>query len=278
MNTNASATTIAKTIAPYVSLSRIYRQLLRSRPPEGTANATPRPDTWVDLDRLGLDDAGNYYRKTFKFDGDFIDDAHRVYDRCKTGLFGIPQAIDVGIEGYLSQPDALKLYELAYFCSGDVLELGTHKGLSTSILLTGLVSAGRPGTLHTVDIDTGAVESAKVSISRIPGAGRVRFNVEPAGKFLSRATEAQTFGLIFVDHWHGYEATHEAAVACRTLLADGGFVLFHDFMDPGNRDPEHVYGVFQAVADVIMSSEDFTFYGNFGACGLFRKQDRRIRP
>ncbi len=262
---------------PYIAISRLYRQLLaHGAPSPAAADMTRHIDTWVDFDSLGLDPAGNRYRKTFAFSGDYINAEHRVFDECKVGLFGIPQAIDIGIEGYLCRPDALKLYELAYFCKGDILELGTHQGLSTSIMLRGVQAAGRLGTIYAVDIDGAAMEKARSNISALPLADQVIFNNEPAESFLQRAgDERRRFGLMFVDHWHGYEATRAAAAAAMDRLDPGGFLLFHDFLDPANRDLSHPYGVYQAVAEVIMPSDDFTFYGNFGACGLFRKESRR---
>lgn len=90
---------------------------------------------------------------------------------------------------------------------------------------------------------------------------------------MDRMSQARReFGFIFVDHWHGYEATEQAARRVAPLLKPGGFVLFHDYLDPGNADPEHVYGVYQAVDDDVVKGGQFEFYGNFGCCGLFRKK------
>ena len=70
------------------------------------------------------------YQRTFDFPGDYINAAHHRFATCQQdgGL------IDVGIEGWLLPDDALKLYEMVYFADGDILELGTYKGLSTSIM------------------------------------------------------------------------------------------------------------------------------------------------
>ena len=53
-------------------------------------------------------------------------DHHRIVTapRSKQGL------INLGIDGYLWPEEAAKLYELAYTAPGDVLELGTYRGLS----------------------------------------------------------------------------------------------------------------------------------------------------
>lgn len=257
-----------KVIGAYLALSRLYSRLLGDAAAT-VGNLNSHPETWIEFDKLGT---RSVYKKTFSFQGDFINPQHRFYSECKTGLFGIPFALDIGIDGYLQRGDALKLYEMAYFCQGDILELGTHKGLSTSILLGAVHDAGRQCVIETVDVDPVAVESAKASIGRRPSAQLVHFNVQDAGSFLrSAAAEKRKFGFMFVDHWHGFEATLEAAEFGRELLTDGGFILFHDYNDPSNFDPEHVYGVYQAVAETLLPDERFTFFGNFGCCGLFRK-------
>jgi hypothetical protein len=50
------------------------------------------------------------------------------------GMHGLPFLINLGIEGYQHEAEALKFYEMSYFARGHILELGTHKGLPTSIL------------------------------------------------------------------------------------------------------------------------------------------------
>ncbi|MGP0091110.1 MAG: O-methyltransferase [Xanthobacteraceae bacterium] len=265
---------VEKLARPYLAISRVYSRLLLSEKNHLLRDGAPKayPESWIDFDQLG---SPAPYRKTFPFPADYLNDQHRFYSECKTGLFGIAVCIDIGIEGYLQRGDALKLYEMAFFCEGDVLELGTHKGLSTSILLQALQASNRLGEIYTVDIDRDAGKIAKSNIDSRPGAGHVHFNLEDAGSYMRRAiSEGRKFGLIFIDHWHGYDATFEAATLGKALVAEGGFILFHDYNDPSNRDPGHVYGVYQAVADVLLPCSEFMFYGNFGCCGLFRKQER----
>ncbi|QTN30426.1 hypothetical protein HZ993_12075 [Rhodoferax sp. AJA081-3] len=47
------------------------------------------------------------------------------------------------VQGFLRRDDALLLYELAYFAQGNVLELGSAWGLSTSILCRAIHKSGR---------------------------------------------------------------------------------------------------------------------------------------
>jgi hypothetical protein len=67
------------------------------------------------------------YLKTYDFPGEFINSFHGSL-AVSIGPSGM---IDIGVEGWLLPADALKLYELAYFCYGDILELGTYRGLYT---------------------------------------------------------------------------------------------------------------------------------------------------
>jgi predicted O-methyltransferase YrrM len=256
----------------YVSLSRLYTRMLGQRADVGSlfsSKVTPHFESWIEFDKLGSPAA---YKKTHDFVGEFINDDHRFYSTCPTGRMAIPVCIDVGIDGYLQRGDALKLYELAYFCEGEILELGTHKGLSTSILAQSRYESRRTAVIETVDIDPGTNLIARANLKGRPGSDIVRFNVEDAVAFMRRAqAEGRRFDFIFIDHWHGYDATYEATTLAVDLLSDGGFVLFHDYNDPSNYDPQHVYGVYQAVADTLLGAPDFLFYGNFGCCALFRK-------
>ena len=57
----------------------------------------------------------------------------------------------MGIEGWLWREDALKLYEMAYFARGNILELGCYHGLSTALLALALRNARRGHKLLSVE-------------------------------------------------------------------------------------------------------------------------------
>jgi predicted O-methyltransferase YrrM len=178
--------------------------------------------------------------------------------------------IDLGIDGYLLREDALKLYEMAFCSDGDILELGTHRGLSTSILAQALSDAESSATLETVDIDGVTQTDARETLSIRAGFNRTKFTVRDATqRVLELTNEDRQFGFVFVDHWHGYDATFEVATQLKHLLKPGGFVLFHDCVNGSNADPEHVYGVYQAVLDALAADEHFIFFGNYGCCSLW---------
>ncbi|RJO65194.1 MAG: hypothetical protein C4523_16680 [Myxococcales bacterium] len=235
----------------------------------GSDGPIRHPDSWVnfsDLSRI------RDYKPTYRFDGPFVNGNHKFYSECPTGLMDIGFCINVGIDGFLSRADALKLYELAYFCEGEILELGTHKGLSTSILCQALSDARSRHFLETVDIDESANREARKNVKNRPGGQLARFNLIDATRFMDGLIgQNRKFALIFVDHWHGYQATYEAAQRSKKLLAPGGFVIFHDFNDPSNLDLQSDYGVYRAVIDSLIPDKDFEFYGIYGCCALFRK-------
>ena len=93
--------------------------------------------TFLPLDQLGR--ASRPYLPTHEFGGSFINDSHRFYSTCpsKDGML-----IDVGVVGWLLRADALKLYELAYFAAGDILEIGCSHGLSTSSIARAVARGG----------------------------------------------------------------------------------------------------------------------------------------
>lgn len=237
------------------------RTLLRSR------DIATYPQSWADLDE---GDKKGAYRKTFRFDGDLIDARHRAIAEAPGGRLGVPVCVDLGIDGYLQRADALKIYEMARLGEGDVLEIGTHFGLSASII-AGALEARGSGRLETVDFIDFTTADAKRNLEGRPGADRVTFTVMDGTRRMAElAAEGRRFGYVFIDHWHGYQATYDAARLLPGVLSPGGFVQFHDFVDSQNADPSHFYGVTQAVLDTVCQDRRFLFCGVFGCTGLFR--------
>lgn len=225
------------------------------------------PETWIPPEQSGLDFPP--YRKTFDFPGEFIDSSHAAYARAtSSGL------IETGIPGWLRPADALKLYEMAYFSQGPILELGAYQGLSTSILAQGQYNAGHARTIVSMDSDSAALDQARLNLGDlakycnfVPGDARITCD--------RLKQNSRTFWFAFVDHSHSYELVYTACVDVKTLIVPGGFALFHDFNDPRNgKDPN--YGVYQAVVDAF-SDDSFVFYGIYGCTGLYRRSDATNR-
>lgn len=69
--------------------------------------------------------------------------------------------VDLGIGGWLQRADALKLYERVINTSGDVLELGTNRGLSTYIIAAAIKATDPTRHLITIDIDLDMITAAR---------------------------------------------------------------------------------------------------------------------
>jgi predicted O-methyltransferase YrrM len=208
------------------------------------------------------------YCKTFEFPGDHINEWHRSLAEAggPTGM------IDIGVEGWLLPADAQKLYELAYFCGGDILELGTYRGLSGSIIGQALTASNNNGVLVSIDLDPEATRIARLNLQGRPGAGAIHlFTVEAGQAVRDLAQAKRDFNFGFIDHSHRYEHVYDVCQSLHRVLRVGAFALFHDFNDPRNASKEEVdYGVYQGALDGLRSDR-FEFWGIYGCCGLFRR-------
>src|SRR6202035_706663 len=65
------------------------------------------------------------------------------------------------VPGWLRREDTMKLYELAYFSTGPILEIGTFCGKSAITMAMALADAGRRGPVVTVDVDPSILALAR---------------------------------------------------------------------------------------------------------------------
>ncbi|MEO8276870.1 MAG: class I SAM-dependent methyltransferase [Thermoanaerobaculia bacterium] len=209
------------------------------------------------------------FRATHEFEGTFINERHRSYSTCPAK----EHLLDLGIDGWLRREDALKLYELAYFAVGPILEIGSYHGLSTSILAGAAKDSGRGQRIVSVELDVAAQDVARKHLQRLDLAPDVSFIQADAESFCDRAAAAgEQFDFVFVDHDHSYAAVLPVCRQMASLVPEGGFVLLHDWLDARNFAPgAEDYGVFGATIDGLDPLK-FDFYGAFGVTGLFRKQ------
>jgi predicted O-methyltransferase YrrM len=213
------------------------------------------------------------YQKTYNFDGAFVNQSHNRLALSR--MHEDANIINIGIDGWLLLSDAMKLYELAYFCSGDIIELGTYKGLSTSILAEASHDSKREFDIVTVDLDARHIAEAKQGMAerRTPGREHVHFFSLDAIQFVRNSAEAgRQYELAFVDHSHQYQHVYDTCVNLHSILIPGAFALFHDYNDPRNAHPNAPdYGVYQAVT-AGLAEKHFDFWGIYGCCGLFRRR------
>lgn len=229
------------------------------------------PESWVGFDEF--DRVPLPYRPTYAEFGDLIDASHRALaDAPVKGPL-----IDIGVPGWLRVEDALKLYELAYFCRENILELGTNRGLSTSIMASAVLSSANDVGITTIELDPQLSAAARRNLEDRALDRPVTFVAAEASAALDgMMASKQRFGLSFVDHSHTYEAVAQACRSLRLLIAPGGFVVFHDFVDRRNTRRRNVgdagdeYGVYAAVQDALPAME-FEFCGCYGCCGVFRR-------
>lgn len=208
------------------------------------------------------------YKKSYVYPDQFINDAHMALGASKheTGM------IDYGVEGWLLPADAWKLYELAYFCGGDILEVGTYKGLSAAVMLQASNDAGLQNTIISIDLDENASGQARQTLDQRQGSERVHlFVAEGASSVAGLAAAKRYFKFAFIDHSHHYDHVAEVCRHLHRVLELGAFVLFHDFNDPRNAAGDQPdYGVYQGVLDGLNPAR-FEFWGIYGCCGLFRR-------
>jgi hypothetical protein len=222
-------------------------------------------ETWMEPAKLGS--VFPKYHPTYP-DAGFLNDHHAWYSTCPAVDDVL---IDIGIPGWLRRDDALKIYELAYHSAGDILEIGTYQGLSTSIISTAINDSGKAKQVVTVDMGPEWSAKARGHLTTRGLADNVDFRVnEGAEACRELIARRRKFGFIFVDHSHEYEPV---AAVCRLLgklTLPRALVLFHDFNDPRNNDPSNKdYGVSGAVIDGL-PSKDFEFHGIFGCAALYR--------
>jgi len=215
------------------------------------------------------------YQPTFDFRARYIDRAHHALATAPVegALIQVKNRRWLGkvIPGWLRREDALKLYELAYFAPGDILEIGSYHGLSTSILARANRNSPCRKHIFSVDLDPASGEATRANLKSLGLSRAVSTVCDDAVTAVRRyASQGKRFGFIFVDHAHDYEPVYQVCRELGQVTAPGGFCLFHDFNDGRNRHPDnHEYAVYQAVTEGLPSGR-FRFCGIYGCTGLYR--------
>jgi hypothetical protein len=260
-------------------LSGLQHRLLRSHaqaaelPPPWPSPAERHAETALTLAELG----SRYpsYAPTFRFSGTYVNKSHEQFVNCEpSGDVLLSLCMDSGpvIQGWLRRADALKLFELAYFSPGDILELGSYQGLSTSVMARACRDAGRGTRIVTVDLDGANVQKTIENLRAARLIECVDVVCGDAVKVIRQlAREGRRFSFVFVDHSHEFQPVYDAVRALLSAVAPRAFVAFHDYNDPRNRDPNDTdYGVFQAV-ERACSELALEFYGVYGCMALYRQ-------
>jgi len=229
-------------------------------------------ETYMTLDEIGK--ICPEYRATFDFDSKYINTSHQFYEQRPPeggNLIQVENGNQEIIHGWLNREDALKLYELAYFVQGDVLELGSFHGLSTTILSQANHESPHRKNIYSVDLIPGFVDQTKMNLQASNLEHYVTNICSDATVAVEKfSKENKKFEFVFIDHSHEYEPVYTICKKLDTVMIKGGFCLFHDFNDPRNRDSDDQdYGVYQAVMDGLDTAK-FEFYGIYGCTALYR--------
>lgn len=208
------------------------------------------------------------FRKTFLYDGAYLSDYHAGLSK-RLHSNGM---IDIGVEGWLLPADAQKLYEMAYCIRSDILELGSYRGLSATVMNQACGDSEQRSVIVSIDLDAAFVEEARRQVLNMPGGDRTHFFVDEASNSVRNLSRAKrSFGFAFIDHSHQYEHVFDTCTQLHRVIRIGGFALFHDFNDPRNAaDDDLDYGVYQGVMDGLRLDR-WEFWGIFGCTGLFRR-------
>lgn len=220
---------------------------------------------------LNKNETGKYYpeyKKTYNFEGHYINNNHKYYAECPA-IDGA--LIDIGINGWLRRADALKIYEMAYFSTGAVLEFGSYQGLSTSILSQANYDSGLKKEIHSIEINNSFLEISKQNLAMRGLEKNVFFHLSDSSDAVNELTKYnKEFGFIFIDHSHEYQPVLDVCNSLPDLLIDGGFCLFHDYIHPDTFNLAiKDFKVYQAVNDGL-DKKLFKFCGFFGCTALFQ--------
>jgi predicted O-methyltransferase YrrM len=173
------------------------------------------------------------------------------------------------VPGLLRPEDEEKLYELAHSTEGPILEIGTYRGRSTTIMALG-AQAGAGALLISVDVDPLAQRAAARALREHRADRRVvlvRGSVVAALRRFPGLTPALTF----LDGDHSAAGVRRDLAALEAAVPHGALLLFHDFTDARNEDPAvSEIAVKEGIRATWVQSQ-CELVGEYGACGLFRR-------
>lgn len=226
------------------------------------------------IQREFIDAADSSYRPTFPEVSSYIDATHRSYAELPTQ----DAVIQSDIAGWLRVPEALKIYEMAFYANGDILDLGTYEGLSCSIMAQACQNARNGSMIYSVDISS--QDKAKRNANTYGFVDVVQFlqgdATDICREFIAKGHQ---FAFVFVDHSHAYQDVVAICEIVDSLLLPEGYVLFHDFVHPANTDADHplyeFYGVPHAVLDSL-PGDVIEYCGLFGGATLYRKRKQPV--
>jgi hypothetical protein len=192
------------------------------------------------------------------FDGAFVGDNHR---RIKELVADVP--------GKLQSTDQHKLYEMAYFASGPVVEVGRAQGKSLSILALAVRDAGSGVPIYSIELNE---RGAAVAERNLEALGvRDLVTLVHGDSALELGALGSRFDLVFLDGDHSYVGVRRDLEALEGRVERGGSMMLHDYFDYRNHEADNLdYGVV-AAADELAPALGLAFRGGYGSIALFEQ-------
>lgn len=189
-------------------------------------------------------------------------------------------------DGMMPPEQLLALYRLAvsWPTPGDIVELGSWVGLTTSYLATACRARGE-GRVYAVDTFEGTREgdSTYPSVARFGGSTLEVFHeqirragVDDIVETLVGLTDdmvhhyrGRPIRLLLIDADHSYAAVRSDFQLWSPLVAPGGLIVFHDYLMPDvrrfvdgdvARDPKFVMTPGEVVSNVVAVTKRITNY------------------
>jgi cephalosporin hydroxylase len=203
------------------------------------------------------------YLPSYEFGAPTLGDRH---ERIAEAVWHIP--------GWLEPEDALKLYELAWFANGTVLEIGTYCGQSAVIMAIAAADRGEGVSVLSLDTDPAVIPFARRSAQEHGVQDHLVVACTSVDVFL-KTIPSFSPTLVFVDADHSAAGVEADLAGLEGRVAPGGLLLFHDYLPqqlprtdgfPVSAGPIEV----QQVIDRSWVSEQCEFAGTFGCSALFR--------
>jgi SAM-dependent methyltransferase len=192
------------------------------------------------------------------FDGPYLNQNHRDIEK-----------LVARVPGTLQPADQFKLYEMAYFAAGPVLEVGCGLGKSLAILALAVRDSGSGVPIYSIEIKRLRIRTAKRHLRKL--------GVRKLVKVLHGDSEQRIrgldvcFGLVFLDGDHSYRGVRRDLAALDGRVDQGGSVMLHDYFDYRNSDPSFAeYGVVAAAEDLVPALR-LSFRGGYGSTALFEQ-------
>jgi predicted O-methyltransferase YrrM len=207
------------------------------------------------------------YLPSYRWGSDSLGDRH---DRIADGVWSVP--------GWSAPEDSRKLYELAYFADGPILEIGTYCGRSAITMAMALSDAGRSHPIVSVDIDPAAAGLGHRHARAHEVEEHIVFVCGSAGRFLATVPGFEP-ALIFVDGDHSAAGVRADLDAIAPHVRPGTLLFFHDYLPDELPDTEGfpVSPRPIEVAETVDASwvpEHADFAGVFGWSALYRVHTR----